>query len=232
MIITIDGPAASGKSSVAKMLAKDLNMFYLSSGMVFRAVSYILKNYYSVSLEDLSNVSEKQFYNILDSKDFSYIFFPKDGKIVISYKGDDITPYLKNREMDEYSSILGGSSKIRPILKSFQQALAKQYDMVVEGRDIGSAVFPNADYKFFLTAALKERAKRWQKMQKNKGNVFSLNQAEKIIKDRDERDMKREYDPLIIPEDAIVVDNSDLQPYQTVEKFKDLLKRVDDACKN
>jgi CMP/dCMP kinase len=224
MIITIDGPATSGKSSVAQALAKDLKMFYLSSGMLFRAFAYILKNYYNVSKDDLNDVSPDIFNKILQNNKFQYDFDPDTAESFVVYDGENITPFLKNKEIDQYSSILGENAAVRTILKNFQHDLAKKYNLVAEGRDMGTAVFPGADYKFFLTASLDERAKRWQQMQEKKGNTYSFEQAKKIVEDRDKRDMERKIDPLKIPDNAIIIDNCKMSPNQTLQKFKEQIK--------
>ena len=224
MIITIDGPAASGKSSVAKGLAKDLSFFYLSSGMVFRAVAYVLANYLEYKKNDLTTVSELDVDQILSSKNFCYLYDNKSGDITIKFKNSDITSFLKSEQIDLYSSILGEVLAVRNSLEKFQKRLSKKHNIVVEGRDIGSAIFPEAEFKFYLTASLEERACRWQKMQEKKEKQYSLEQAKQIISERDERDTQRKIAPLCIPKGAIIIDNSNLNFDQTIQEFKKFLQ--------
>ena len=223
MIITIDGPSASGKSSAAKMLAKDLGFFYLSSGMLFRAVAYILKKYFGFTREQFNKITEEDVAKVLDEKAFEYNYSIEQDTLTIAFKGDNITPFLKLEIIDDYSSIIGKNLVVRAALLDFQYNLAKKYDLVVEGRDMGSVVFPNAEKKFFLTASLDERAKRWQGLQAKKGKQYTVEQTKKIISERDHRDETRKVAPLCIPEGAIIIDNSGLTQKQTIEKFKKYL---------
>ncbi|MBT3455477.1 (d)CMP kinase [bacterium] len=223
MIITIDGPAASGKSSLAQYLAKDLGFIYLSSGMIFRAIAYVLKNNFGYVVETIDNVSEDELDQIFNLNAFSYVFNSKDGSIKISFREKDVTPYLKLKEMDEYSSLLGKHQMTRKFIKKLLHDFVENENVVVEGRDMGSAVFPDADFKFYLTAELDERAKRWREQQQQKGKIYTQKEAKKIVFDRDERDKNRKIDPLCIPKNAVIIDNTNLKPYQTVDKIKSFL---------
>ena len=218
MIITIDGPAASGKSTIAKKLARDLNLFFLSSGMIFRAIAYILTLHFGYTKETLDDVTKEDIDKIFDSNQFDYSY--SEGEFIISFDGKKITPYLKTKEMDECSSLLGKNVITRNALKKFQHSLAEKYDIIAEGRDMGTVVFPDAEHKFFLTASLDERAGRWIDVQRSKGKVYTFDQAKEIVSSRDERDKERDVAPLRVPENAVVVDNTDKNLEETVAEIK------------
>jgi CMP/dCMP kinase len=226
MIITIDGPTASGKSSVAQGLAKKLGFHCLSSGMLYRALAYILIEYFGYSLEKVSNPNVQNIYAALDSRRFSYTI-DIQGCGQVSFDGKDITPFLKSESISQASSIMATNKGVRDTLDALQRTLAQQFDIVTEGRDMGSVVFPHADVKFFLTASLDERARRWQDVQKKLGAVISLDEAKRQIQERDTRDRERPIAPLIIPKDAIIIDNTHLSLAQTTDlMMKYITKRA------
>lgn len=225
MIITIDGPTASGKSSAAKELAKRLGFHCLSSGSLFRALAYILIEKFGKSAEYLTDPKVEDIDTALDPRRFEYRI-DQDGCGSVWFDGEDITSYLKSNEISQGASILGTNMTVRYALNALQQLLTKDYDIVVEGRDMGSVVFPHADRKFFLTASLDERAKRWQRVQKKRGETFSLDDTRAHIQERDTRDRERAIAPLIIPKDAIVIDNSNLDLQGTIEAMMPYLKAL------
>lgn len=216
MIITIDGPTASGKSSAARELAKRLGFHCLSSGSLYRALAYILIEKFGKSLEYLTGPKVEDIDTALDPQRFEYRI-DTEGCGTVWFDGEDITPYLKSNEISHGASIIATHRVVRYALNALQRLLTKDFDIVVEGRDMGSEVFPHADRKFFLTALLDERAKRLQQVQKNRGVSLSVQEAKKLIQERDTRDREREIAPLIIPKDAIVIDNSALDLHGTLE---------------
>lgn len=218
MIITIDGPTASGKSSVARALAKKLNVYYLATGMLYRAIAYVLLHNAGYTKDGLRIPNPEDLATYLDPKRFRYLYDHEKGEQIF-FDDQEITPFLKGSEIDEASSILSANQLVRDALLAIQRSFAKTFDLVAEGRDVGSVVFPNADYKFFLTASVDVRARRWQADQKKKGNDFSLAQAAEKITQRDERDKNRKIAPLVKPCGAILIDNSDLDFQQTLERF-------------
>ncbi len=223
MIITIDGPTASGKSSAARELAKRLGFHCLSSGSLYRALAYILTEKFGNSLEYLTNPKVEDINVTLDPRRFEYRI-DREGCGTVWFDGEDITPYLKSNEISHGASILGTHRVVRYALNALQRLLTKDFDIVVEGRDMGSEVFPHADTKFFLTASLNERAKRWQQVQKKRDVSLSVQEAKTLIQERDTRDREREIAPLIIPKDAIVIDNSDLNLEKTVYVMMEYIK--------
>lgn len=216
MIITIDGPVCSGKSSVARKLANELGFYYLNSGLLYRGLAYILVTKFNYSEKDLENPKQEDLAAILFTCRMKYSFDGKNASIF--FDEIDITPFLKNREIDFYSSISSVNKKVRESLLSFQRKLGEENDLICEGRDCGSIVFPNAQYKFFLTASIEVRASRWQHDQQLKGKNYSLQECIDIISDRDSRDIERKISPLVVPQGAMVIDCSKIDENE-VEKI-------------
>ncbi len=218
MIITIDGPTASGKSTAAELLAQELGFYYLSTGFLYRSLTYLLVTTRGYSQADLAQVKEE---DILACTDSAYFLYPYDAHkgYSITYKGIDITGFLKDSLMDTYVAIISPQKLVRLAMVAQQRALADEHNIVVDGRDVGSHVFPHAEYKFYLTASLAVRAARWQKDQEQRGHSYSLAECEKRIHARDLSDEQREISPLIVPAGAILIDNSLFTIEETVEKM-------------
>lgn len=215
MIITIDGPAASGKSTIARMAAEHLNFYYLNSGLLYRAVTYILIHHHKYTQQTLQSVTQKDVDECTDIKRIFYAYTPQEGSTVL-YDNKDITGFLKDPQIDQSVSIISPQKLVREALSQLQRAIADNHDVVVEGRDVGSVVFPDADYKFFLTASLEVRAERWRNYQAKKGNLYSLEEVKELIEHRDLSDKTREISPLVVPAQAITIDNSDLTLEETM----------------
>jgi cytidylate kinase len=222
MIITIDGPTASGKSTAARLLAHELGYYYLASGLLFRALAYLLVQEKKYSLQMLSQPSEHDVAFYLESPDFTYTYDPVF-KEQVCYKGKQLTPYLKSKEIDQAASILSTNPLVREYLMNMQRSIAQRHDIVVDGRDCGSVVFPYAQVKFYLTADLVVRAQRWREEQLKKGIELSFEQAKKEVEVRDLRDMSREIAPLKVPEGAVIVDNTKFTMDETVAYMKSIL---------
>ncbi|MCK4265585.1 (d)CMP kinase [Candidatus Babeliales bacterium] len=220
MIITIDGPAASGKSTVARVLASKLNSYYLETGLLYRAVAYILIEKNNKAFEDFKTLSEEDL-NFISDISYKYI----NGSARIFFHKEDITDLLHSSVSSKGASIVSAVKNVRRALLELQRDISKHYDIVADGRDCGSVVFPDADYKFFLTASLEVRAKRAFSDSKRKNKDFSLEDIKKSLAARDKRDKEREISPLIIPKDAVVVDNSELDADETIEEFLKHIKR-------
>lgn len=218
MIITIDGPSISGKTSVARMLARQLHFEYLSSGSLFRGLAYILIHqfgYHEAQLEDPKVVDIR---HALRPGNLEYRYSYESGERVL-WKQKDITLLLADQKIGKYASIIGTNQDIRSALAQLQHEIADDKDIVTDGRDAGSIIFPNAYIKFFLTASLEVRAERWQKNQKEIGKDISREQASQEIVERDERDSNRIIAPLRVPEHAIIIDSSDLTQKQVLQKL-------------
>lgn len=220
MIITIDGPTASGKSTVARLLADKLGFTYLNTGLLYRALAHVLLTQYDYTLEVLAHPLRSDVRDVLLHIIYSYE--PCDGASVI-YMSNDITPLLKTPLIDKGSSVISQDEYVREKILDLERASACGTNIIVEGRDCGSVAFPQAEYKFFLTAAVGIRAQRWQEDQARRGIPLSFDQAEAFIQERDARDSTREVSPLIIPKGAHVVDNSSMSPAETVIFIRHLL---------
>jgi CMP/dCMP kinase len=225
MIITIDGPAASGKSTLARLLAAKLGYYYLSSGLLFRGLAYVLMHEYHYHEEQFNNPREKDIQNAINRLEYAYD--PREQEQLF-FDGKNITLLLRDPQISRYSSILAPHAIVRAALNEWQHRIAASHSLVAEGRDMGSVVFPGAQVKFYLTASLEIRAQRWLKDQQSKGRSLSLAQAQEEIRSRDERDLNRSLAPLCVPQRAIIIDDSDLTKEQALAY---ILKEVEQALK-
>lgn len=215
MIITIDGPTASGKSTVARAVARKLGIYYIASGSIYRAVGCILLHSYGYTLDILAAVQPEHIDQALDTHRFLYIYDAINGEQIF-YDNHDLTPELGKSEMGSAASVIGTDPMVRAKIIEFIRKLAHDHSIVIDGRDCGSVMFTNADYKFYLTASLDVRAKRWQDLQKKLGNAYSLEQSQAIVAERDKRDSERSIAPLLVPAGAIVIDSSGLDQDEVV----------------
>lgn len=218
MIITIDGPTASGKSSIARMLAKELNCYYLYSGLLYRALGYLLVRDYSYTLPKLQQPELADVPAVLST--ISYFYDAQQGAQII-VAGQVITLMLKTAEVDTYAAVISAHPEVRAEILQFQRMLAKNHILIADGRDCGTVVFPHAEHKFFLTAQLEVRALRWQRDQARLGKDLSFEDCLQAVSMRDGQDTNRAHSPLIVAPDAQVIDNSALNLDQTLELFKE-----------
>lgn len=215
MIITIDGPTASGKSTVAQTLANTYHLYHINSGLLYRALAYLITEYEGYTQDALLLVSSHDIAAYGDPQRLKYVYTAHKGGEVF-FDGVNITALLKNAHIDACASVLSVRSAVRAQVDAIQHHIASEHDVIVDGRDAGSVVFPHADIKFFLTASLIVRARRWQHMQEHKGFVFTSEQAEQEVARRDERDSQRSVAPLVVPHNAIVVDSTQMTLQETV----------------
>lgn len=223
MIITIDGPTESGKSTTAQQLAQKLGFYYLNSGLLYRAFAYVLleKGY---TLATLSNISSSDIQSFLNPNRLTYEVDSANNPIV-KFDNNDITPLLKGTAViDQASSIVSTHADVRQALFSFQRDLATKHNLVIDGRDTGSVVFPHAEYKFYLTADINVRAQRWIIDQQARGRAVTLQEARQQLEIRDKRDTERAIAPLKVPEGAIIVDNSLWTLEETVSQLLKIIK--------
>lgn len=222
MIITIDGPVASGKSTVAKMLAKHLQYYYINSGFLYRSFAYILIYNYGVDLNLLPSYDSK---NELPFSLDNYVYEYADYRSKVFFKGEDITQFLTYPNIDAAASLIGKNVYMRDYIVDLQRHLASlHHNVIAEGRDCGTFVFPKAQFKFYLTASLEIRAERWAKSRRRTGYNFTLKEAMDFIQQRDERDMQRAIAPLRPAPDAIVIDNTKIDLNQTLQLILDKMK--------
>lgn len=220
MIITIDGPAASGKSTVARKLAAKLNADFLDTGAMYRAVTYAAIK---------AGVELTSPYQILETMNNTQFEFTSSvGGMRVQMDGVDITEEIRNPHITASARFIAGSSSARQRLVQMQRKFAEGHGRIVaEGRDQGTVAFPHADIKFYLTADLDERAKRRLGELEAKGAGQDIERVKEAIEKRDESDRKRSDGPLKAADDAITVDTTNLTIEQVVEK---LLAFVKEKC--
>lgn len=211
MNITIDGPGGSGKSTVAKLIAKKLSFSYLDTGAMYRAIAYYaLKK--GVSVED-----EAKVIALLENLDMK--LWEENGIQQVSVNGENVTPYIREHNISMAASTISKIPAVRIKLVELQRKIASITDCIMDGRDCGSFVLPDADYKFYMTASSDVRAERRRKELALKGEEIPFDEIKKDIEARDKQDMTRKFAPLVIPEKAVVIDTSDM----TVEQVVDLI---------
>ncbi len=200
MVIAIDGPACSGKSTLAVLTAKKLGIHFLNTGMIFRAIAYCL---------DKNGIDVNDTDALIDCLNKCNIDVEYKGEEQIVYiDGEDTSSYVSLPKISHLASEYSKLNFVREKVKHIQHQFAKSYDLVVEGRDIGTEIFPNAEYKFFIKADIKTRALRRYETLKEKNVDISLEQVEQDLKQRDYEDSHREISPLKKADDAIVIDTS------------------------
>lgn len=198
--IAIDGPAGAGKSTIAKLIADKLHIYYLDTGAMYRAVAL------KVLREGLDPTNHQQVISILPSTHIGVIY--QDGFQRVYLDGEDVTHLLRQPEVAKAASAVAVIPEVRIKLVELQRSIAQNYSVVIDGRDIGTFVLPNADRKFYLTATLEERARRrWLEMQE-KGYDKSLEEVKRELEARDRNDMGRAFAPLRKAEDAILIDTT------------------------
>lgn len=213
MIIAIDGPAGSGKSTIAKLLAEKLNFTYINTGAMYRAVTlFLLKE----NLLDTIKKDESKVNEILKT-----INIELDGEKILLNK-EDVTQQIRSEEVTKEVSYVSALKEVRKFLVDLQRNLGKKYNSILEGRDIGTNVFPDADFKFFLTADIKERAKRrWLQEGLDKNIDYIIED----IKRRDQYDSSRTENPLKKADDAIEIDTTNYTIEEVLENILKIIKR-------
>ena len=206
--IAIDGPAGAGKSTIAKLVAKELGFIYVDTGAMYRglAVHFLKKGIVPGEVEKIEAACE-------DAKvELGY----ENGVQQVYLNGENITSQLREEAVGNMASVSSAVPAVRAKLLDLQRNLAKEKDVVMDGRDIGTNILPNADVKIYLTASVKTRADRRYKELTEKGISCSYEEIAEDIKKRDERDMSRETAPLKQAEDAILIDSSDMSIEEVV----------------
>ncbi|MBZ4655537.1 MAG: CMP/dCMP kinase [Thermoanaerobacter sp.] len=210
--IAIDGPAGAGKSTVAKKLAKLLNYTYIDTGAMYRAITY------KAIQEKVNLIEENKIADIAQSADIIL----EGEKIFLD--GKDISEEIRKPGVSEKVSLVSKIPKVREILVQKQRKIAEGKNVVMDGRDIGTVVLPDAQFKFFLTASLEERAKRRYRELKTKNVNVSYYEVLKEIENRDTIDSQRDTSPLKIAEDSIVIDTTYLSEEEVLEKLYNIIK--------
>ncbi|PKL45376.1 MAG: cytidylate kinase [Planctomycetes bacterium HGW-Planctomycetes-1] len=220
LLITIDGPAGSGKSSAAKLLAAKLTAAFLDTGAMYRAAALAAMRT-SCDLNDVTKLEE-----IIDKTDFKFEI--EAGQMTVKINGGDATEQIRDPQVTANVHFVASEPSLRQRIVRLQRAFAGRYEKIVaEGRDQGTVVFPDADFKFFLTADAQERSKRRAKELTEKGYKVDLDKLQQEIEKRDRQDSTRKISPLIAAADAITVNTTNLTLEQVVEKIFGLIKNND-----
>ncbi|MFN0138792.1 MAG: (d)CMP kinase [Pyrinomonadaceae bacterium] len=219
MIIAIDGPSGAGKSTLGKMLAKKLNLLYLDTGAMYRAVALAVMRA-SVSFDEENRVAD-----IAETGKIDLMGEPDAMKVLLD--GDDVSVEIRTLEVAQAASVVSTISEVRRIMVDHQRAIGESSPTgcVLEGRDIGSVVFPNATIKFFLTATPEARARRRFMEDQSKGRISTYEQTLAEINERDKRDTTRSDSPLTISDNAVVIDTSELD---LTEVFEAMLAEINE----
>lgn len=215
--VAIDGPAGAGKSTIAKMVAKKMNLIYVDTGSMYRAMalSCIRRG---IKADEHDKVAlEIQKLNI----SLEY----ENGVQQVILNGENVNPYIRTEEVGNMTSAIATYSEVREKLVALQRQIAKEKEVIMDGRDIGTCVLKDAPVKIYLTAAARTRAERRYLELKEKGEECNIDTIEKDIKDRDYRDMHREISPLKQADDAILVDSSDMTIEQVVDAISDIIEK-------
>ena len=214
MNIAIDGPAGAGKSTIAKLCAKKMNLIYVDTGAMYRAVAlYLLES--GIDVNDRNAVADKCKCASVDIK-------YEDGNQNVYLNGVNVTGRLREEAVGNTASVTSAVPEVRAQIFSLQRGLADRGGVIMDGRDIGTVVMPDADVKIYLTASSDVRANRRVKELLEKGEEANFEEIKKDIEERDHRDMTREISPLKQADDAILVDTSDMTIEQVVEKIVSL----------
>jgi len=224
MIIAIDGPSGAGKSTLGKMLAKKLNLLYLDTGAMYRAVALAVDRA-GIPHRDVDRIAD-----IAENARIELVGEPDAMKVFLD--GGDVSVDIRTLEIAQKASVVSTISEVRRIMVEHQRSIGESAPngCVLEGRDIGSVVFPNADLKFFLTAKPEARARRRYTEDQAKGRISTYEQTLAEINERDERDVSREDSPLTISDDAVVIDTSELDLAEVFEQMLAVLRERQSAA--
>lgn len=213
MKITIDGPSGSGKSTIAKLLAKKLNLTYLDTGAMYRAVALYLFE------EEFDNFEDEEcLKNYLNDIDISF----KDDKIYLFDR--DVTSDIRMEKIGMMASDISKYIPVREKLVDMQRDIAKKTDIIMDGRDTGTVVLKDADYKFYLTADVDKRAERRLNQLGVEYTTDEFNKIKNDLATRDYNDMNRKVSPLKVADDGIIIDNTSLTIDETIEKIINIIE--------
>ena len=216
MNVAIDGPSGAGKSTVAKALAKKFGFFYLDTGALYRAVGLYFARGKIDSRDKDEIVMRLPEINI----SFAYI----DGDQRVFLNGEDVSEQIRTPLASKYASDVSAVAEVRAALLDIQRGMAEKHDVIMDGRDIGTVILPDARIKIFLTASTKARAERRYSELKEKGQNVSFQEVLHDMEERDKNDSDRAFAPLKAAPDAIIIDTSDLTLEQSIEKMSKLIE--------
>lgn len=200
LVITIDGPAGSGKTTTAKAVAKALDIMYLDTGAMYRAVAlYMIRN-------GIDTLNEEEVTKRLGELNIDFVY--RNGKGIIMLNGEDVSSAIRNEDVSQGASKVSTLKPVRDFLAAQQRKIGEKHDVVAEGRDMGTVVFPDSRYKFFMECSVEQRAKRRFEEYREKGQEADYENILEEIKIRDNRDRTREHAPLRMADDAILIDTT------------------------
>lgn len=214
--VAIDGPAGAGKSTIAKLVAKEKGYIYVDTGAMYRGLAIHFLN---------KGIQPQETEKVIEAcKDAEVTIAYEDAVQHVYLNGKDISSRLRNEEVGNMASVTSAIPEVRKKLLELQQNLAKTQNVIMDGRDIGTCVLPHADVKVYLTASVETRAKRRYQELQEKGEDCNLEEIAHDIEERDRRDMTREIAPLKQAEDAVLVDSSDMTITEVVKTIVDLCR--------
>lgn len=221
--IALDGPAGAGKTTVAGIISKKLSIVNLDTGSMYRSVALkAIKN-------NIDTKNSQEISDMLKSTSINIVY--EDGKQKIILDGKDVFGEIRTPEVSVGASNVAKIEEVRKTLVKLQREIASKNSVIMDGRDIGTHVLPNADFKFFLTATPEERAKRRYLELKEKGYKDTLEEVQEDLNKRDEADINRAISPLKQAEDAYYIDSTDMSVDQVVEKMLSIVKDNEKCCK-
>ena len=214
--IAIDGPAGAGKSTIARLAARELQFIYVDTGAMYRAIGlYLLR-------EGIDPENEQALDAALEKIQVGIAYEGEEQQILLN--GENVNGLIRTEEVSQMASISSAKAQVRAKLLSLQRNLAETSDVIMDGRDIGTQILPNAQLKIYLTASVRARAERRFLENREKGIGGTLEEIEADIRERDHRDMNREVSPLRQAEDAVLVDSSDMTIEQVTERVVSLAR--------
>lgn len=218
IIVAIDGPSGAGKSTVAKLLARKLGYMYIDTGAMYRAVALQAK-------KDNVDINDSAALNSLCER-IKIEFVPDNGGLRTILNGEDVSEEIRTPEMSMAASDISARKEVREALLVLQRRMGESGGVVLEGRDVGTVIFPNAEAKFFLDASLEERGRRRYKELAAKGMNVTLEQTIEEVRKRDLNDSSRDIAPLKKADDAVLVDSTGLSVEEVVERMIEEIKRL------
>ncbi|MFW6287896.1 MAG: (d)CMP kinase [bacterium] len=218
IVIAIDGPAGAGKSTVSKLLAKRLSFSYLDTGAMYRAVTYlVIKN--GIDINNHQEIDE-----LVSNTDILFVPPADDGISHIIVNNEDVTDKIRTSNIDKNVSRVARIKSVRDAMVKIQRKIAQNGNIIMDGRDIGSKVLPDADIKFFITASLEERSRRRYLDLEKRERDIDIEEVKRKIADRDKLDTEREISPLVRTSDSILIDTTNISIEDTVNMMIDIVK--------
>lgn len=217
--IAIDGPAGAGKSTIARAVARELSFIYVDTGAMYRAMAYYFLR------QGLSEEQTEEIKSACQHADISIVYENGEQKVILN--GEDVTPYIRSEAVGNMASKSSPIPEVRAKLTQLQKDLAARENVVMDGRDIGTCVLPNAQVKVYLTASTHTRAlRRYHELLEKGQKDADIQKIEEDIKERDYRDMHREISPLCQAKDAVFLDSSDMTVDEVVKEILALVKHA------